>query len=242
MGRHSKAGKDLDAAVPLRGKHQAIPDLLAIWLSPSFPVGAFAFSHGLEKLLDRGAIGDGAALKAWLCDLLRHGSAAIDLIILAEAWRATISGSCEEVSEINDLAIALQPSAERHLETTTQGASFAAAVLAGWPDAASPGLSLRPLAYPAAVAIAAATYRLPLKPTLRAYALAFVSNLVSVAIRLGIFGQFEALAVISRLHEECTVAAARASRQTLADLGACMIETDIASMLHETQYTRIFRS
>ena len=64
------------------------PRLLA-WFSPGFPVGAFAYSHGLEWAVERGWVRDRATLTEWLRDLLVHGAMRNDMILLAEASRAT---------------------------------------------------------------------------------------------------------------------------------------------------------
>lgn len=109
------------------------PDiLLTIWLSPSFPVGAFAYSHGLEWAVEAGDVRDETTLAAWLSDLLEHGSARGDAILLAESWRAAKAQDAAALVSANELAIALAPSAERRLETTQQGRSFLDAVLAAW--------------------------------------------------------------------------------------------------------------
>ncbi len=98
--------------------------LLQIWLSPSFPVGAFAYSHGLEKAAELGWIKDRVTLDAWLHDLVMHGALRNDLILIAEAHRLAATGDHAALRNLADLSIALQPSAERHLEATQQGHRF----------------------------------------------------------------------------------------------------------------------
>lgn len=236
---------ETDAAADLtvaRAKLQA-------WLSPAFPVGAFAYSHGLETAVESGWIADRTCLQAWLTDLAEHGSLRNDLILLAAAWRAESSGDVATLRDVAELAGALQPSAERHLEATQQGASFILQIETAWPapravdrgtwSARFPGMSPT---YPVAVGHAAARHRLPLAETLNAYAVAFASNLLSAAIRLSVIGQTDAQRITAALLDTLLAAAAFATRSTIDVLGAASWQADIASMQHETQHTRLFRS
>jgi urease accessory protein len=242
----------------------ALPPELMIWLSPAFPVGAFAFSHGLELAVERGWVDGRAGLEAWLSDLVASGSLRTDLIVLAAAWRAETGDSSifrcgsrdwashadrkmelSPISSINDLALAMQPSAERRLETVTQGNAFLATVRAAWPHpriAAARGSIGGDVAYPVAIGISAAAHAIPLAGTLLGFAIAFVSNLASAAIRLSVIGQTDGQRMLATLMPALSDAAAAAATATLEDLGSAVFRSDIASQQHETQYTRLFRS
>jgi urease accessory protein len=220
------------------------PRLLA-WLSPAFPVGAFAYSHGLEWAVERGWVRDLTTLTEWLRDLVAHGAIRNDMILLAEAWRATADGDWLRVAEINALALALQPSAERHLETVTQGNAFLEMVRAAWADGRLKEVShaLSPdVAYPVAIGATTAVHDLPLVQTLNAFGVAAVSNLSSAAIRLSAVGQTDAQRTIASLMSDLAACACAAERATLDDLGGAVYRSDIASLAHEIQYTRLFRS
>ena len=222
------------------------PSLLPLfaWLSPAFPVGAFAYSHGLESAVDAGLVVDAASLEGWIGDLLRHGSARQDGVLAAEAWRlASGAQAVTALAELNDLALALAPSRERRLETGGTGRAFATAIRAAWPDADCPALPRDgDLAYPVAFGAAAGAAGLPLGPSLAALALGFVGNLVSAAVRLGALGQTEGQRVTAALLPEARALGARAAGTTLDDLGACALRSDIAALQHETLYSRLFRS
>lgn len=223
----------------------ATPLALLVWLSPSFPVGAFAYSHGLEWAHEAGDVADRASLGAWLADLLEHGGARNDAILLAEAYRAAREGADAALVAAAELALAMCPGAERRLETTTQGDAFLVAIARSWPCPAVErlrGLWSDPVAYPVAVGAAAAGHGIPLDDLLRAFLLAFVQNLVSAAIRLGIVGQTDGQRVIAGLIPAVEALAASALDLTLDDCGACAFRSDLASLHHETQYTRLFRS
>ncbi|VVB43071.1 Urease accessory protein UreF [Beijerinckiaceae bacterium RH AL1] len=216
---------------------------LLIWLSPSFPVGAFAYSQGLEWAVEDGAVHDAATLEAWLVDLVAHGPIRADAVLLAAAWRAA---DPQAALAVNELALALAPSHERRLETATQGSAFLRAVAAAWLsaplDALATALGEEDIAYPVAVGVAAAAHAIALRPTLAAFALAAITNLVSAALRLGPIGQSEAQAIIARVAPRLEALAAATEHAGLDDLGTCALRADIASMRHETQYSRLFRS
>ena len=218
---------------------------LMVWLSPSFPVGAFAYSHGLEWAFEAGDLHDRATLMDWLDALVSHGSLRNDLILFASAYRACRAGDEAGLAEAAELALALANSAERRLETVTQGNAFLAAGRAAWPCAAFDALRRawpEDTPYPVAVAVAAAGHDVPLRPALEAYGLGFVANLVSASVRLGIVGQTDGQRITAGLVPVLHEAAAAAETAILDDLGGCALRSDLASLRHETQYSRLFRS
>ncbi|WP_244488863.1 urease accessory UreF family protein [Bosea sp. Leaf344] len=223
----------------------AYPLPLMVWLSPSFPVGAFAYSHGLEWAFDCGDVTDAAGLHDWLLALVEQGSLRNDLILFVSAFRAAVAGDLAALGEVAELAVAMANSAERRLETVTQGNAFVIAAKASWPCAGFEALAAAwagDVAYPVAVAVAAAGHDLPLPASLDAYGLAFVANLVSASVRLGIVGQTDGQRVIAQLVPALHRAAAAAAGLTLDDLGGCAFRSDLAALRHETQYSRLFRS
>ncbi len=211
---------------------------LMTWLSPAFPVGSFAYSHGLERAIHDGLIRDRRSLREWLEALLEQGSAWNDAVLLAEVWRRISSG--EEVAEVAELAAAISGSRERHMETTLQGSAFVDA-MAAW-SGELPAGEERPIAYPVAVGSAAARHGVALEDTLTAYLHAFASNLVQTCVRLVPLGQRDGVATLAALEPVILRTAGRAAASTLDDLGSCTIRADILSMNHETQYSRVFRS
>lgn len=214
-----------------------------VWLSPAFPVGAFAYSHGLEWAQEAGDLTDAASLQAWLADLLVLGAPRNDTILFAEAFRAVEAGSKRRLAAVAEMALALASSAERTLETTTQGDAFVAAVARSWPTVAlDPLESLDHVAYPIAVATAAAGHGIPLGPALEAFGLGFVQNLVSAAVRLGVVGQTDGHRIVAALIPAVRELAAFGAESTLDDLGSAAFRSDLAALRHETQYSRLFRS
>ncbi|HET7714723.1 MAG TPA: urease accessory protein UreF [Bauldia sp.] len=224
----------------------ALQRLLA-WLSPSFPVGAFSYSHGLEWAIEDGTVATAADLEGWLGDVLCHGAGRNDAILFVQTYAAAATGDSGRLLAIVELAAALQPSKERRRESCAQGTAFLSAVAATWPHprlaASAAVLKAEPaVAYPVAVAVAAAAHDVPVGASLVAYLNAFVANIVSAGIRAIPIGQTEgqrAIAMLAPLVEEI---AASSLHACLDDLGGAAFRADIASMKHETQYTRLFRS
>lgn len=211
---------------------------LMTWLSPAFPVGAFAYSHGLERAIHDGLIRDRTSLSEWLEALLERGSAWNDAVLLAEAWRSTVAGT--DIVDVAELAEAISGSRERHMETRLQGGAFVDAMAAWSGERAMDGDG--PVAYPVAVGGAAARHSIALEDTLTAYLHAFASNLVQASVRLVPLGQRDGVATLAALESVALRTARRAAVSTLDDLGSCTIRADIMSMSHETQYSRVFRS
>jgi urease accessory protein len=214
------------------------------WLSPAYPVGAYSYSHGLEWEVQAGKVTDANKLAAWVSDVLTHGSGRSDAILLAAAWRAVTSRDRHALSDIAELAAALSPSAERRLETLAQGRAFLAATAAAWPAPALAALERdgSDIAYPVAVGVCAAAHQLPLAASMQTYVQAFAANLVSAGVRLIPLGQTHGLRVIAKLEQLIPNVVASAIAARLEDVGGACVAADIASMQHETQYTRLFRS
>jgi urease accessory protein len=216
---------------------------LAIWFSPMFPVGAFAYSHGLEWAQEASDVTDADDLRDWLSTLIQRGALHNDAILLADAYRAARRCDANRVCETNELALAMATSRERRLETATQGNAFLLAIKKSWPCASIDLLDAsEDVAYPVAVALATAGHNLPLDGTLNMFSLGFVANLVSAAIRLGIIGQSDAQSVIAALIPMIGETAQSCGSENLDDLGGSAFRSDLASLKHETQYTRLFRS
>ena len=218
---------------------------LMAWLSPSFPVGAFSYSSGIEWAVEAQDIVDAESLRRWLGVVVGHGGAFCDAALFAHAHRVVALKDDAALHATAELAIALAPSKERHLETTSQGRAFVEAVRAAWPCAALDRLTAlfdRPIAYPVAVAAAAAGHGVPLAPALHAYLHATAANLISAGVRLIPLGQTDGQRLLAALEPAIAQAAARALATPLDQIGSAALRADLASMRHETQYTRLFRS
>jgi urease accessory protein len=218
---------------------------LMAWLSPAFPVGAFSYSSGIEWAVEAQDIVDAASMQRWLAVVIGEGGGFCDAAIFAHAHRAVAAEEDVLLRETVELASALSPSKERHLETTSQGRAFIEAVRAAWPCPALDRLAALwdgPIAYPIAVAVTAAGHGVPLAPALHAYLHATAANLISAGVRLIPLGQTDGQRVLAALEPAISATAARALATPLDDVGGAALRADLASMRHETQYTRLFRS
>lgn len=210
---------------------------LIAWLSPSFPVGAFAYSHGLEAAIEDKRVANAADLIAWIGDLLEYGPARADAVFFVHAWRATLAEDTQVFADVASRAAAMRGTGELALEATQQGTSFASAVAKAWP-----GFDGDPQIYPVAVARAAVQAGIPLPEALGAYLHAFAANMVSAAVRAIPLGQSDGLAAIAGLEAAIEAARDAALDRDLDDAGSAAPALDILSFRHETQYTRLFRS
>ncbi|NBC31269.1 MAG: urease accessory protein UreF [Alphaproteobacteria bacterium] len=224
------------------------PDLLRLmaWLSPSFPTGAFSYSHGLEYAVEAGLVTDRAGLAGWLETILRRGSAHVDAVLFHHGWQAVSDGDDAGLREVMTLAAAHQATAEIAAESANQGAAFLATVRAVWPAAALDRLAALGeggrIMLPIAVAAVCAAHRLPRAPALAAYLHAVAANLVSAGVRLIPLGQTDGQRVIAALEGPIGEAADRAAAVPLDGLGTATPMVDWTSARHETLHTRLFRS
>jgi urease accessory protein len=210
------------------------PQLLTLtqWLSPAYPIGAFSYSHGLEWAVEAGQVRDAESFAAWLSDILEQGSGRNDVILMAAAYAATPEG----LAKVDEIARAFAASRERLLETQAQGAAFVKITDAIWGDMPTK------LTYPVALGYAAARQDMPLPQVAAMYLHAFASNLCAAAMRLVPLGQTEGNRVLHTLAPLCERLAEQALQETLDDLGGACVLAEVASMKHETQYTRLFRT
>ncbi len=218
---------------------------LVAWLSPAYPVGAFSYSHGLEFAVESGQVRDAETALLWIEDVLRLGGARNDGVFLASAHRAAGRKDRAALIAVAELAAAFAPSAELALETGAQGAAFLQTTRRAWPCAAVDWLAESwpgPYAYPVAVGVAAAGHGVAAVPALTAYLGAFAANLVSAAVRLVPLGQSDGQRLIAALEPLVVAGAGELSAATLEEVGTASFMVDYASMKHETQYTRLFRS
>jgi urease accessory protein len=217
---------------------------LMTWLSPSYPVGGYSYSHGLEYAVEIGLVRDAAALEIWVETVATQGAGQSDAVLFAAAHRAASKDDREALDEIVALASAWRGTSETARESDAQGSAFIATTLAAWPRPELGAFAGRhgSIAFAVAVAATCACHRVPLELALTGYLHAFAANLVSAGLRLIPLGQSDGQRVIARL-EPCIVRAVQfACTTTLDAAGTAAPLVDWCSMKHETQYTRLFRS
>jgi urease accessory protein len=211
---------------------------LTAWLSPAFPIGSFAYSGGLERAVHDGLVTGPSSLSAWIGTLIGHGSVWNDAVLLAESHRS--HGDAGRLAEVAGLAEVLAGSRERHQETMLLGDAFLGAARA-WPDAVFDRLPAA-VAYPVAIGAVTGAHGIAVEKALALFLHAYASQAVSAGIRLGVAGQKDGTAILAGVEVRIAEIAGRAAASTLDDLGSAAVQADIASLRHETQATRLFRS
>lgn len=204
---------------------------LVRWLSPAFPVGGFAHSHGLEAAVADGSVRDAEAAEAWILAVVTAGSGRADAVLLCAA---RVPGA--DLVALGAEARALAASSERDAETMRQGRAFALAV------APLLGRAVAPAPLPVVVGDATRTLGLPHALVAALYLQAFAANLVHAAIRLVPLGQSAGQAILARLAPAIEAAADVAARTPVAAIASATPRADIASMRHETLPVRLFVS
>lgn len=221
---------------------------LMAWLSPSFPVGAYAYSHGAEYAVESGRVLDRKAAERWIAFIVEYGTGRVDGDLFVASYLAAEENDTRKFVEVAAWADALKGTAELGLESRVQGQAFLDAVLASWPDGAlaefAQGLKragVKP-SYSISVAAAAAFAGVGLQAALGAYLHAFAANIVSAIVRLVPLGQTDGQKIIAALEPVVERAMASALERDPGDLGSAAFAVDWMSMKHETQYSRLFRS
>ena len=217
---------------------------LLAWFSPSYPIGAFSYSHGIEQAVETGRVTDTVSLTGWISHILRHGAGWVDAVLLKEAYAA--ADDPVKLNDLADLAAAWRGSAETALESAQQGGSFLTITRSAWAHPALDGFAAargeRQVALCIAVGLAAASHRLDVAAVLGAYLHAFAANLVSAAVRLIPLGQTDGQRTLAALLPVVDSLVPCAVACSIEDCGTAAPMVDISSMQHETQYTRLFRS
>lgn len=204
---------------------------LVQWLSPAFPTGAFAYSHGLERAIAVGDVTDAGSFEIWLKNILHYGAGWQDAILLSHALAPNA-----DLDALDALARALAPSAERLQEGVEQGAALARMV------SGLTGRAVPPRMLPIALGEAASPLGLPIGQVAQFFLQAFAGNLCTIATRHVPLGQTEGQAILTRALPEIAVLGSWAAVASLDDLGSCALAADLAAFQHEIQDVRIFRT
>jgi len=217
---------------------------LLTWFSPSFPVGAYSYSHGLEFTVAEGLVKDRESLTGWIRALLMHGSGLVDGALFSAAWRAASGGDAAGLRNVAELASAFRGTGELALESTAQGEAFSvmAQAVGKVPMLSQLAEEQRGVAYPVAVGVACAAGGIPLDAGLEAYLHAFAANLISAGVRLIPLGQVDGQRGILALAPYVFSSSKKALETCMEALGTATPMVEWASMKHETQHTRLFRS
>lgn len=210
-------------------------DLLTVsqWLSPSFPIGAFGYSHGLEASVANGWVKTADDLQNWLHDILIHGTGRSDAIWMRLSFEAE---DLDTLIALDEEARAFAPAHSRLQEAERQGAAFAQTVRAVW------SLDIPDLLLPLAVAAAAQQRQLDIDLVVPLYLQAFASNLIAAAQRLMPLGQTEGQIILAGLQAPLLALVDTTKGADVEAIYSNAFISDIAAMQHESLEPRLFRS
>ncbi|MGB1147590.1 MAG: urease accessory protein UreF [Alphaproteobacteria bacterium] len=212
---------------------------LLSWTSPSFPIGAFSYSGGLEAAIEERLVRDRQTLEDW-CDFhLSHGAA------LQDAWALSATmAEAGKAAEVNELSLALRQTRETRQELALLGDAFAKVMTGVWALELPEGFE-GDKSYPVLFGLAAKAFEIDAEAALTAFLHAWLANQVSVACRVIPLGQTDGQRVMHHFEARLSQTAQQAA-QTLTDpdtppLSSALV-ADWCSVIHETQYSRLFRS
>ncbi len=210
--------------------------------SPALPIGAFAYSQALEQAVELGWVSDEASVAAWIRAFVTEVLPRLDLPLLATLHAAWSVGDRERVRSLNLFLHACRESAELDAEDRQLGAALAR-VLAGLevPYAAE-WIEDPDVTFVGSFSLAAVHFELPLENTALAFLFSWAENQVAASTRLVKMGHIAAQRVLSRVLVELPRAAERGLAIPLDQAGFLAPGIAIASALHETAYSRLFRS
>ena len=206
--------------------------------SPSLPVGAFAWSQGLEGAIELGWVDSPDRFGDWVGAVLAQNFAEQELPLL----HRLLAAEPDQRPRWNRLALALRETAELRREDTHCGAALLRLARATGVAAAEDWSVEAEVSYLTAYALSCGHWQIPYPGAGAALAWSWVDNQVAAALKLGLFGQTRGQQIAVRLTAEIPVLVERAKRVADADIGLSLPGQVLASMLHETQYSRLFRS
>jgi urease accessory protein len=225
--------------VPVNGV--ALTRLLQL-VSPALPIGAFAYSQGLEQAVASGWVTDEATAAEWLLGLLHNGMGTLDLPVLErliDAWR---TDNRQRVDAWSAWLAACRPTRETRAEERQLGAALARALVAIGVRQAEGWEASSHVTHAAMFALAAARYAIPTSAALAGYAFAWAEATTSAAVRLVPLGQSAGQRLLAMAGDEIPEAVEKARDLADDELAATAPSQAIASALHEALYSRLFRS
>jgi urease accessory protein len=211
--------------------------------SPALPVGAYSYSEGLETLVDQGLIKSAADLQTWLTESLATGSIGIEAAILIRAHRAWNQGEQPQVIHWNHWLSATRETAEIQQQNWQMGRSLLKLLQDLYPQSDWSGWDMTENWNIAIVfALAAGLAEIDEHTAVLGYLHSWAGNLVSAGVKLIPLGQTAGQKLMLQLAESITLSADRSLTLPDDQLFSCSWGLAIASMTHETQYSRLFRS
>jgi urease accessory protein len=229
------------AMITDRLSHPALLRLLQ-FASPMLPVGAYAYSQGLEWAVESGWVSDERSAADWITGVLGAGPAQLDVPVLARLYRARADHDHLQLHYWSRYLDAARESGELQAEARQLGESLAVLLTQLGIEAAQDWKEIEYAGFPTLFALAAVHYRVPLAETALGLLWAWCENQVAAAMKLVPLGQAAGQRILSALIEQLPAAAEHGLALADDEIGMLAPRLAVASARHETQYTRLFRS
>jgi urease accessory protein len=210
--------------------------------SAALPIGAFAYSQGLEQAVALGDVKCRDTSSAWTTGMLSRSVLSLDVPLFARLYRAVAERDVVATRRWNDYLFAARGSAELRAEERQMGSALMRLLGREGVEAARPWVSDARVTLALAFALASVAWSAPLEQAALAYTYAWCEAQVGAATRLIPLGQSDAQRVLSELIAQAAAGMAEALRRPDAELSSSTPGQLLLSALHETQYSRLFRS
>lgn len=210
--------------------------------SSTLPVGAYAYSQGLEWAVAAAWIVDESSLKAWLKEHLMTSVAQTDLPIFLRLFDAAIQPNDQAMREWSRVLVASRETSELVSDDCARGRALAKLLAGLGVDSARVWLDRTDTPFAALSALAAAAWDIPRDAAVTAYTWSWLEGQVLAGVRLIPLGQIAGQQLLHDLASRIPQAIADAQNLGDDEIGATLPTLALASSLHETQYTRLYRS
>ncbi|WP_026735316.1 urease accessory protein UreF [Fischerella sp. PCC 9605] len=211
--------------------------------SPALPVGGYSYSEGLETLVEDEAIAHPENLKHWLEMELRYGAIRLEAAVMVRAYRSVLAGDFQTLSAWNSWLSAARETEELRASSLGMGRSLAKLLVELKPQIApivnAVGNSCN---YAIAFGIAAAYWQINIQAAVLGYLHSWASNLITAGVKLIPLGQTSGQRLLLEIQPLLSATSVQILSLEDDDLSCCSWGLSLASMRHETLYTRLFRS
>lgn len=211
--------------------------------SPLLPVGGYSYSEGLESLISQGIIQDRVTLQAWIQRELQVGTVRIEAAIVDRAYLAGLESNLEKLQYWNQWLSAARETEELRQQSWQMGGSLTKLAIELTPEIQDLISEIdRPYNYAIAFGMVAQYWQIDRSTTITSYLHSWVTNYLGAGVKLIPLGQTAGQQILWELQSEIDALSQIIPHLADEDLYSCSWGFSLASMQHETLYSRLFRS
>lgn len=211
-------------------------------MSPTLPIGGFTYSQGIEQAIESDWITDIYNAQQWLENQLSFGLIYTDLPILIRLYDSISIVDKDQVQKWSDILLACRETKELRQEEVNRGRSLTkiiknleSSAVSGWEEITNTN-------HLSGYALIGNVWQIPIDELLLGYSWSWLENQVSAIVKIIPLGQTDGQQLLNKLVRKVPEAISKSKEVSIKDIGISQPAFAIASSLHETQYTRIFRS